>query len=201
MYSQCGTLQQSHQQNDHLNTSKGAALGSHHSKNNLSNTTYYTKKPPLNNGTDGRMGTVQGQQVRVGSQDGATRSNNRLNQTLPLSSQKKISKQRVSNAPSASSTKKINRGKGGSSSQSTNQQKGSKISIQRIIDSSQKVANMTINLNPQIAGPPTLGVPNGAMPVSNQIMLQQLTLNNISLAPQNKFHDEMLQNYNSVFRR
>ena len=133
-----------------------------------------------------------------------------MNQTLPLSSQKKISKQRVSNAPSASSTKKINRGKGGNSSQSTHQQKGSKISIQRIIDSSQKVANMTINLNPQISGAPSLGVPPGAMPVSNQIMLQQLTLNNISLAPQNKFHDEMacnlnpnemLQNYNSVFRR
>jgi hypothetical protein len=38
--------------------------------------------------------------------------------------------------------------------------------MQRIIDTSQKLANMNINLNPQLMG--SVGMPNGGLTVKNQ---------------------------------
>lgn len=91
----------------------------------------------------------KGAQPRQGSHDGKAR----LNNTQPIGSQKKISKQRATNAAAVASTEKIRHGPGKGSS--LNGGKNNKVSMQRIIDTSQNLASMNINLYNQ--DPQSLG--------------------------------------------
>lgn len=138
-YSQYGTIQQAEQ------TVRSGAPQPNHSKNNLNISAYNSSKPPLSiSGNEG------GGRPRQGSHDGKAR----LNNTQPISSQKKISKHRAANAAAVASTEKIRHGPGKGSS--LNAGKNNKVSMQRIIDTSQNLASMNINLyhqDPQSLGP------------------------------------------------
>lgn len=95
-YSQYGTIQQSDP------AARNAGPAANHSKNNLS--AYYSHKPPLSTGNE--RGATGGQ-ARQSSHEGKSR----LNNTQPISSQKRISKHRAANA-AVSSTEKIRQGRG-----------------------------------------------------------------------------------------
>ena len=69
--------------------------------------------------------------------------------------------------------------------------------MQRIIDTSQKLANMNINLNPQVVG--TVGMANG-LSVKNQNLLSPDNMGVAAGVPQqNQNKVQVIHNYQSVF--
>ena len=92
-YSQYGTIQQS----EHAVRTQ--------SKNNLNTSAYHSNKPPLGSNERGATGPGQGKQ-------GSLEVKSRLNNTQPISSQKRISKHRAANAATVTSTEKIRHGPG-----------------------------------------------------------------------------------------